>query len=161
MSTSANLDYYKSLATKRMGAGVLLLDEQDRLLIVEPTYKQHWEIPGGVVEQDESPLTAARREVREEIGIDLVPGKLRLVGLDYMAAGGGKSEALMFVFYGGYLSGDSISRICLCAKEVRSFAFCDRQDAVRKLGGTLGARVDRCLGAVSQEAFEYFEGRYE
>ena len=32
---------------KRMGAGVLIRDEQGRVLLVEPTYKQSWEIPSG------------------------------------------------------------------------------------------------------------------
>jgi ADP-ribose pyrophosphatase YjhB (NUDIX family) len=38
-----------------MAAGALLFDEDGRILLVEPTYKPYWEIPGGVVEADESP----------------------------------------------------------------------------------------------------------
>ncbi|WP_435863016.1 NUDIX domain-containing protein [Streptomyces massasporeus] len=37
--------------------------------MVVPTYKDYWDIPGGYVETGESPLQAASREVREEIGI--------------------------------------------------------------------------------------------
>lgn len=33
-----------------LAAGVLLFDEQDRVLLVDPTYKPGWEFPGGVVE---------------------------------------------------------------------------------------------------------------
>jgi ADP-ribose pyrophosphatase YjhB (NUDIX family) len=48
-----------------MAAGVLLFDADGRVLLVEPTYKPYWELPGGVVEADESPHTAACRELKE------------------------------------------------------------------------------------------------
>ena len=54
------------LARVRAAAGVLFRDEAGRVLLVRPTYKGGWEVPGGAVEADESPLAAARREVREE-----------------------------------------------------------------------------------------------
>jgi hypothetical protein len=34
---------------KRIGAGVLIVDEFERVLLVEPTYKDTWEVPGGMV----------------------------------------------------------------------------------------------------------------
>ena len=52
-------DFTATLPRKRMGAGVLLSDELGRVLLVEPTYKPSWEVPGGVVEADESPRAAA------------------------------------------------------------------------------------------------------
>jgi ADP-ribose pyrophosphatase YjhB (NUDIX family) len=36
-----------------MAAAVLLVDDDDRVLIVRPTYRPGWDLPGGVVEQDE------------------------------------------------------------------------------------------------------------
>lgn len=56
-----------SLAAKRMGSGVLFTDELGRALLVEPTYKDYWEIVGGAVEQDESPYQAAIRLPQEEL----------------------------------------------------------------------------------------------
>ncbi|MEV2220163.1 NUDIX hydrolase [Nocardia vinacea] len=46
------------LPRKRMGAGALFVDDVDRVLLVEPTYMGYWELPGGVVEADESPYAA-------------------------------------------------------------------------------------------------------
>ena len=46
-------------------AGALIFDQAGRLLILKPTYKTGWTIPGGVMEADgETPWDACRREVR-------------------------------------------------------------------------------------------------
>lgn len=45
--------------SETLAAGVLLFDEQDRVLLVDPTYKAGWEFPGGVVEPGEAPARAA------------------------------------------------------------------------------------------------------
>ena len=51
-------------------AGALIFDRNGRLLIMKPTYKSGWTIPGGVMEADgESPWEACQREVREECGL--------------------------------------------------------------------------------------------
>jgi hypothetical protein len=42
-------DYTATLPRKRMGAGLLLTDPSGRVLLVEPAYKDYWEIPGGAV----------------------------------------------------------------------------------------------------------------
>lgn len=46
------------MATPRVAAGVLIRDAAGRILLVKPTYKDGWEIPGGYVEPDESPAAA-------------------------------------------------------------------------------------------------------
>ncbi len=57
--------------SETLAAGVLLFDEQDRVLLVDPTYKAGWEFPGGVVESGEAPARAGMREVTEETGLVL------------------------------------------------------------------------------------------
>src|SRR5512139_1349190 len=96
------MDFYHSLPQKRMGAGCVFFDEQGRVLLVRPTYKPTWEIPGGVVEQNESPRDCCRREVREEIGLERQIGDLLVV--DYNSPTEAKTESLMFIFNGGVLS---------------------------------------------------------
>jgi 8-oxo-dGTP pyrophosphatase MutT (NUDIX family) len=44
--------------------------------MVEPAYKGDWEIPGGTVEADESPHSAACREIKEELGLSRPVGGL-------------------------------------------------------------------------------------
>jgi 8-oxo-dGTP diphosphatase len=75
VATTVN-DYTTTLPRKRMGAGVLFGDGAGRVLLVEPAYKDYWEIPGGCVDADESPYQAAIREAKEELGLSIVPGRL-------------------------------------------------------------------------------------
>ena len=48
-------------------AGALFVDERGRVMLVEPTYKPMWEIPGGVIESGETPSAACAREIDEEL----------------------------------------------------------------------------------------------
>ena len=91
-------EYYKSLPRKRVSAGALIFKD-DKLLVLELTYKDTLEIPGGVVEENESPLAAAGRECGEEIGVDV---KIkRLLCMDYNHGDKTKGDATHFVFLGG------------------------------------------------------------
>lgn len=67
----------RALPGKHVAAGVLFRDRVNRVLLVEPTYKPNWEIPGGVVEADEAPWAAASRELAEELGWDRPVGSTR------------------------------------------------------------------------------------
>ena len=57
------------------GAAVALWHDE-RLLLVRTSYRRGWELPGGGVRAGESPLAAALREAREEVGIALEPARL-------------------------------------------------------------------------------------
>lgn len=41
----------------------LFFDKNWRILLLEPTYKDNWEIPGGIIEENESPKEACEREI--------------------------------------------------------------------------------------------------
>lgn len=55
---------------------MLFTDALGRLLVVKPTYKPGWELPGGSVEDGESPGRAAVREIAEELGVERPVGRL-------------------------------------------------------------------------------------
>ena len=48
-----------------MSAGAIFRNQDGDVLLVNPTYKEPWEIPGGIVEANESPKRACIREVQE------------------------------------------------------------------------------------------------
>lgn len=54
----------------------LISDPAGRWLIVRPVGRRHWQLPGGRLDPGEPPTTACRRELREELGVDLAPGPL-------------------------------------------------------------------------------------
>ncbi len=56
-----------------------LIWEGPRLLLLRTTYKPNWALPGGCVEEGESPLQACLREVEEETGLIRTTGTLRCV----------------------------------------------------------------------------------
>lgn len=96
-------DPSESFATPRVAAGALFVDDRGRVLLVHPTYKETWDIPGGYVERGESPATACRREIKEELGLDRNP--LRLINVDW-APSDREGDKLLFLFDCGPLGAD-------------------------------------------------------
>ncbi|MDT9687468.1 NUDIX domain-containing protein [Streptomyces sp. P9(2023)] len=115
-----------------LAAGVLLFDEQDRFLLVDPTYKPGWEFPGGVVEPGEPPARAGMREVAEEIGIELdaVP---RLLLVDWERPQPPGYGGLRLLFDGGRLSAAEADRVLLPGSELRGWRFVTEDEAAEML----------------------------
>lgn len=119
---SLSPSFYATLPTKQVAAGCIFLDDGGRVLLVKPTYKRAWEIPGGVVEAGESPFAACHREVREELGLDRWP--LRLLGVDYRhPVDEVRGDALRFVFFGGILTQADTAAIRLAGAEISEWRF--------------------------------------
>ncbi|MEQ7008001.1 NUDIX hydrolase [Actinopolymorpha sp. B17G11] len=143
------------LARKRMGAGALLLDAEDRVLLVEPTYKDYWEVPGGAVEADESPYEAVCRELEEELGVRLPVGGL--LAVDWVPPQEGRTEGVMLVFDGGMVPADVAAKITVPADELRGWAFCSPQEAAERLSPLLARRIAACLEARANGTVAYLE----
>ncbi len=131
--------FYEALPQKRMAAGCLFFNGRQEVLLVKPTYKPTWEIPGGVTENNESPKQGCQRELAEELGLDRAVGRLLL--LDYNSESGPKTESLMFIFAGGVLSAAEIAAIQLPADELSEFAFFQRDALPTAMTKSLKARV--------------------
>lgn len=81
-------------ATPRIASGALFV-ESDRVLLVRKTYGNQWDIPGGYVDVGESPASACRRELGEELGIDRQPQRLLVVD---WAPNDGEGDKILYVF---------------------------------------------------------------
>ncbi len=129
--------YLKRSPKKRMGAGCLLFDNREKLLILKPTYKDHWLLPGGVIETNESPREACIREVKEETGIDCQ--SIKLVCVDYVSDRHLDLESIQFVFLGGIISNDIVS---IPHKEISTYQFSELKQAILMLGVNSQRRLD-------------------
>jgi len=77
-----------------LGSRCLVLDGE-RVLLVRHTHGSAWYLPGGAVEKGETLAEAARREVREECGLEV--GDLTLLNVYYSHAQGKHDHVAVFV----------------------------------------------------------------
>jgi 8-oxo-dGTP diphosphatase len=127
-------------------AGALIFDGSGRLLVLKPTYKGGWTLPGGQMEADgETPWEACRREVQEETG--LVLGAGRLVCVDFLRPRPGRPGGIRFLFDCGALSEDELNRIRLQEEELSEFRIEPIKRALELLSGPVRRRVRRALDA--------------
>ncbi|MGH3401698.1 MAG: NUDIX domain-containing protein [Streptosporangiaceae bacterium] len=141
-------EYIASLARKRMAAGALFRDEDGRVLLVDPVYRDTWDLPGGAVEAEESPHTACRREVAEELGLDRPPG--RVLAVDWVPSGPGRAEGLIVVYDGGTLSPAETATLVVTDSELAGFAFVLPSLVAARVTPLVGSRISACLDAVAQ-----------
>lgn len=138
-------------ATPRVAAGVLFRDDAGRVLLVKPTYKDGWEIPGGYVERGESPHSAAVREVAEELGTDLDVAQLLV--LDW-APHPAEGDKLLVIFRGRTLNQADIDRLRLDTNEIAEARFFP----VEQLADVMPARLARRVAeAARQDSGTYLE----
>lgn len=117
-----------NLPRKRVISQGLLRDRRGRILLCELTYKREWDLPGGVVEPDESPADGLVRELREELGIEAAIRGLRTV--NWLPAWRGWDDACVFVFDLGVADTEAVESMTLQRTEIRGVHWCD-DDIVR------------------------------
>ncbi len=106
-----------ALPRKRLIAHVLIRDVEGRILLCETQFKPDWELPGGIVEAGEPPRIGAVREVREELGIELVLGRLMIT--DWMPPYLGWEDALELIYDGGLIDEADLGSLVLQPAEIR------------------------------------------
>jgi 8-oxo-dGTP diphosphatase len=128
-----------------VSAGALIFDRAGRLLILKPTYKSGWTIPGGVMEADgESPWEACRREVREETGIEVARG--RLAAVDFRRQRPDRPGGVRFLFDCGRVSDQALAGLVLQPEEISESRLAPLADALVLLRGPIRRRVRAATG---------------
>jgi ADP-ribose pyrophosphatase YjhB (NUDIX family) len=121
-------------------AGALIFDRGGRLLILKPTYKTGWTIPGGVMEADgETPWDACRREVREECGLEVRGGRLACV--DFHPGRPGHPGGIRFLFDCGPADDADLAAITLQAEEISEHRLVPLGEALHLLRLPIRRRV--------------------
>jgi 8-oxo-dGTP diphosphatase len=142
--TEVSEEFWDSLPRKRVGAGVVVVDDAGRVLLVEPTYKPGWEVPGGMVEAGESPRSAAGREVLEELGVEVSVG--RLLVIDWGPPGRRPDDGLMLLYE---CSSFDVTTIALQVDELRSWRWCDPAEMRERTTPFMARRLSAAISAIA------------
>ena len=126
------------LPAKRVAAGVLARNRRGQVLVVQTSYKAHWEVPGGLVEPDEGLAQGARREVVEELGVTLPVGDLLVV--DACRTADAHPDIVCVLFDGGVHDDDLLERLTYPDGEIVAAHWADRE-LVRRCGPRLATRL--------------------
>ena len=143
-----------SLPAIPVSAGALIFDPAGRLLILKPTYKSGWTIPGGVMEADgESPWEACQREVREETGLEVSRG--RLAAMDFRPAKPGRLAGIRYLFDCGQVADEALADVKLQPEEISDARLVSLTEAFTLLRGPISRRVQ----SATQGHFYLEDGR--
>ena len=113
------------LPKKRVISQGLLRDEQGRVLLCQLTYKQEWDLPGGVIEVGEAPAGGLVRELQEELGITVdVKG---LITVNWLPAWREWDDACIFLFDLGIADSSIVDTMTLQPTEIQAVQWCDEQ----------------------------------
>ncbi|MFT4286044.1 NUDIX domain-containing protein [Nocardioides sp.] len=143
------------LPRKRAIGQLLVRDEADRVLLCQLTYKRDWDLPGGVVEVGESPAAAVRREIQEELSLDLPASRLLLT--DWLPPWSGWDDALCLVFDGGVHPASLAERVIPQAREIVTARFCTLEEADEVCADFTARRVAAALAAAHDGSAAYTE----
>ena len=126
-----------------VSAGALIFDRAGRLLILKPTYKSGWTIPGGVMEADgETPWDACRREVAEECGLHIgASHPARLACMDFRRPRPDKPGGIRYLFDCNSFSDASLAGIVVQPQEIAEHRLADLRTALTMLRKPIRLRV--------------------
>jgi len=126
-SPKEHMAYMQTLHKRVASVGLLLENTAGELLIVKAYYKHHWTIPGGVIDEGETPLQAAVRETQEEIGVQIDSKTVEFVAV--VNRTGPVFDTYQFVFKAP-LPEDAV--INLGQDEIDEYVFVSRQEVASK-----------------------------
>lgn len=126
-SSSETRSWLDSLDKRASSASVMCETDDGKLLIVKAGYKEHWTVPGGVVDAGEMPRDAAIRETREEVGLQIDPNDLQF---QYIATRT-SDIALTYQFvFKARLTAEMLTHIELDHQEILEFDLITREEAI-------------------------------
>lgn len=138
-----------------VAAGLLIWSTERRVLMVQTHNREGLILPGGLVEVDESPSSAAERECLEELGLTMTCRRLLVVEHRAVSERRPSSvSSLQFVFEAeGHL--DSGTSLMLQPEEIAEAVWLEPDEAVRQHSELGQARMSAALEASVTECPAY------
>ncbi len=124
------------------GASIAFIkNERGDLLIVKPNYlgTDEWSLPGGVIEEGESPIEACKRECFEELGIQVNVRKL--LCHEYRKASAAEGEASKYIFDCGVLLSEQ-QKFTLQPDEIDAAVFKPVTEAMNLVSSMMRRRLE-------------------
>ncbi|WP_412747594.1 NUDIX domain-containing protein [Krasilnikovia sp. M28-CT-15] len=148
--------WYAQLPSFHAAAAALITATgTDHVLLVKPTYRDGWSLPGGYVEATEYPHNTCARELHEELGLTVRPGALLVV--DWAPPEGKRPRAIIsLTFDCGELSPDV--EITLAAGELDDWVFRTPDEAAACLPANVAPRIAAALQARALGETAYLAG---
>ena len=146
-------EWFNGQPRKPISGAVLFTNIAGEVLLLKPNYRDRWNLPGGVVNEHESPLDGAIREVKEELNLTLDRRSLSLSSVDYRPATDELVDKLYFYFHGGILNTSSILQIHLQEEEIDEMRFVSLEQARPLLSKWTHRQVFQALSAGSHSQY--------
>jgi ADP-ribose pyrophosphatase YjhB (NUDIX family) len=108
---------------------VCRIEHDGNVLLVQPTYRKAWGMPGGLVGRGEDPRDGVRREVREEVGVDVT-----LVGEPIVVVDS-EHRLVDFLFRGELADGVDPGDVRAASSEIDEVAWTPIERAAQMVGG--------------------------
>ncbi|MFE7111159.1 NUDIX domain-containing protein [Streptomyces sp. NPDC057575] len=154
-------EYYATLPKIISGAGAAIHDAAGRVLLVKTSYGDGWEVPGGGLDLGEDPWQAVQREVKEELGMDLTPGRLLIV--DWVPEQpDGRPPLVNFIFDGGLITEEEAQqRVHLDTDEITAWKLTAPDEWDTLLPPHMARRLRACARALTHDTALYLHHGFD
>lgn len=133
-------------------AGVIIENAKGEALLLKAHYKPYWSFPGGWIENDQTPLEAALRELEEEAGIKLEDSDLTFAFVVNRTSEIMQSYQFIFKARDSF---DDLGGISLQANEIEQFKFASKSEIMSdelSYGGAVVAWAQSSSAAYYEQA---------
>ncbi|UJD06402.1 MAG: NUDIX hydrolase [Candidatus Nanosynbacter sp. HMT-348_TM7c-JB] len=129
-------EFLRTRVSRPASAGVVIYNDKKEALVLKANYKPYWSFPGGWIEDNQTPIQAAVRELSEETGILIIPQRLKFLYIINRVSN--IMQSYQFIFeYSGMV--DDFTSIKLQPEEIDDYKFVSREEVLINLNNYGGA----------------------